>query len=50
MSGIRTLDQFQTAMDKELSWRIKEIGAFSVASKQNGAASKYFIPVSLSSD
>jgi hypothetical protein len=30
-------------MDKELSWRIKEIGAFSLASKQNSAAGKYFI-------
>lgn len=42
MAEIRTLTQFQTAMDKELGWRIKEIGAFNVASRANSDQAKYF--------
>lgn len=42
MAEIRTLTQFQAAMDKELSWRIKEIGAFNIASRANNEQAKYF--------
>lgn len=43
MAGIRTLDQLQDALDKEMSWRLKEVKAFSVASKTNGPERRYFI-------
>ena len=43
MPDIRSLDQLQTALDKELSWRLKEIGTFSVASKANNQQAKYFV-------
>jgi hypothetical protein len=40
---IRTLDQLQDALDKEMAWRLKEVKAFSVASKGNGPERRYFI-------
>ena len=43
MPDIRTLGQLQDALDRELSWRVKEIGAFRVASKGNGPERKFFI-------
>lgn len=43
MLAIRTLDQLQTGLDKELGWRVKEIGAFNVASKANSQQAKYFV-------
>ncbi|MBY3537517.1 hypothetical protein HFN68_32245 [Rhizobium laguerreae] len=43
MADIRTIDQLQDALDKEMSWRLKEVVAFSVASKANGPERKYFI-------
>jgi len=43
LADIRTLDQLQDALDKEMSWRVKEVKAFSVASKGNGPERKYFI-------
>lgn len=43
MRDIRTLDQLQTALDKELGWRLKEIAAFNVASKSNNQQAKYFV-------
>lgn len=43
MEKINTLDQLQEALDKEMSWRIKEISAFRVGSKSNGPNRKPFI-------
>ncbi|WP_082491133.1 MAE_28990/MAE_18760 family HEPN-like nuclease [Duganella sp. Leaf126] len=43
MNDIRTLTQFQDALDKEMGWRVKEIGAFRVASTGNGPERKFFI-------
>lgn len=43
MADIRTLDQLQDAMDREMAWRLKEVKAFSVASKANGPERRYFI-------
>lgn len=43
MAEVRTLNQFQEALDKEMSWRVKEIGVFNVASRQAGPANKIFI-------
>lgn len=43
MADVRTLDQFQDALDKEMSWRVKEIGVFNVASRKNGPENKSFI-------
>ena len=43
MADARTLDQFQDALDKEMSWRVKEIGVFKVASRKNGPENKSFI-------
>ncbi|SEJ74506.1 hypothetical protein SAMN05518849_112143 [Sphingobium sp. AP50] len=43
MADVRTLDQFQDALDKEMSWRVKEIGVFNVASRKNGSENKSFI-------
>jgi hypothetical protein len=43
MSEIRTLDHLQNALDKEMAWRIKEIGVFQVGSKTNGPARKTYI-------
>lgn len=43
MSGIRTLTAFQDALDKEISWRIKEIGVFNIAARTNGSNRKAFI-------
>lgn len=43
MADIRTLDQLQDAMDGEMAWRLKEVKAFSVASKANGPERRYFI-------
>ncbi|XQZ30747.1 hypothetical protein E2976_00020 (plasmid) [Paracoccus yeei] len=33
----------QDAMDREMAWRLKEVKAFSVASKANGPERRYFI-------
>lgn len=43
MPEIRNLTQLQDALDKEMSWRVKEIGAFRVASKGNGPERKFYI-------
>lgn len=43
MRDIRTLNQLQAALDKELGWRIKEIGAFQVASKSSNQQAKHFV-------
>lgn len=43
MDKVRTLGQLQDALDKEMSWRIKEIGAFRIGSKSNGSDRKPFI-------
>ncbi|QFR35126.1 hypothetical protein GBB76_11660 [Ancylobacter sp. TS-1] len=33
----------QDALDKEMSWRVKEIGSFTVAAKANGPQRRFFI-------
>lgn len=43
MANIRTLAQLQDILDKEMGWRVKEIGAFKVASKMNAPEKKFFI-------
>lgn len=43
MPEIRTLSQLQDALDSEMGWRVKEVGAFLVASKSNGPEKKFFI-------
>lgn len=43
MAEIRTLGQLQDALDREMSWRVKEIGAFTIASKANAPERKFFI-------
>jgi hypothetical protein len=43
MTEIRTLDQLQDTLDREMGWRVKEIGAFKVASKANAPERKFFI-------
>lgn len=43
MKYIQTLDKLQDALDKEMSWRIKEIKVFNVASKSNGYERRPFI-------
>lgn len=43
MADVRTLSQFQDALDKEMGWRIKEIGVFNVASRKSGAERRSFI-------
>jgi hypothetical protein len=43
MASVRTLNQFQDALDREMGWRVKEIGVFNVASKNNGPNNKAFI-------
>jgi len=43
MPDIRTLTQFQDTLDREMGWRVKEIGVFKVASKKNSAESRTFI-------
>lgn len=43
MPDIRTLDQLQDALDSEMSWRVKEIGAFRVASKGGSPEKRFFI-------
>lgn len=43
MADIHTLAQLQDTLDQEMSWRVKEIGAFRVASKGNGPERKFYI-------
>lgn len=43
MSDIRTITQFQDALDAEMGWRVKEIGAFQVASRSGNQNRKFFI-------
>ncbi|BAM90437.1 hypothetical protein S58_44520 [Bradyrhizobium oligotrophicum S58] len=43
MAKIRTLSQLQEALDAEMSWRIKEISDFKLATKGQAASSKTFI-------
>jgi hypothetical protein len=43
MPDIRTLTQLQDSLDSEMAWRVKEVGAFRVASKSNGPEKKFFI-------
>ena len=42
MPDIRTLTQLQDILDKEMGWRLKEIGTFRVASKRAGVEQKSF--------
>jgi HEPN superfamily RiboL-PSP-like protein len=43
MAKIRTLTQLQEALDAEMSWRIKEISDFKLATKTQPATSRTFI-------
>ncbi|WP_322616991.1 MAE_28990/MAE_18760 family HEPN-like nuclease [Pseudomonas sp. BIC9C] len=43
MPNIRTLIQLQETLDSEMGWRVKEIGAFIVASKSGSPEKKFFI-------
>jgi hypothetical protein len=43
MADIRTLGQLQDELDKEMSWRKKEVVAFRVASTKNGQEAAFFI-------
>ena len=43
MARIRTLDDLQNALDKEMGWRVKEVKAFSIAAKRGGQVQKFFI-------
>jgi len=43
MADIRTLAQLQDTLDQEMGWRVKEIGAFRVASKGSGPERKFYI-------
>ncbi|MEW1780924.1 MAE_28990/MAE_18760 family HEPN-like nuclease [Arthrobacter sp. NPDC080086] len=43
MADIHTLTQLQDTLDGEMGWRVKEIGAFRIASKVNGPERKFFI-------
>jgi len=43
MPEIRTLAQFQDTLDAEMGWRVKEIGAFRLASKMGTQERKFFI-------
>lgn len=43
MADIRTLIQLQDALDSEMGWRVKEIGAFRIASKSGNPERKFFI-------
>ncbi|MEP1334546.1 MAG: MAE_28990/MAE_18760 family HEPN-like nuclease, partial [Lentilitoribacter sp.] len=43
MAKINTIGQLQDALDTEMAWRIKEIGAFHMGSKSNGSQRKPFI-------
>ena len=43
MAKIRTLTQLQTALDAEMSWRIKEISNFKVAIKAQSPSSRTFV-------
>ncbi len=43
MPDIRTLGQLQNALDKEMSWRQKEIGVFKLEMKRAGPRQKFFV-------
>lgn len=43
MEKVRTLSEMQTALDREMAWRIKEIGVFKVGAGSNGPQRKPFI-------
>jgi hypothetical protein len=43
MADVRTLTEFQDALDKEMSWRVKEIGVFNMAARTSGADRRSFI-------
>jgi hypothetical protein len=43
MAKIRTLTQLQEALDAEMSWRIKEISTFKIATKANDVGQKTFV-------
>lgn len=43
MADIRTLEQLQDALDKEMSWRIKEIKVFDIASRSSEYERRPFI-------
>ena len=43
MVDIRTLNQLQDVLDAEMGWRVKEIGAFNVASRASGPERKFYI-------
>lgn len=47
MRDIRTLGQLQDVLDQEMGWRVKEIGAFRIASKANDPNRKFFIRAGL---
>ncbi|PTX41569.1 hypothetical protein IQ03_04952 [Gemmobacter caeni] len=43
MVKVRTLNELQSALDKEMAWRIKEIGVFRVGARSSGTQRKPFI-------
>lgn len=43
MRDIRTLEQLQDELDRQMAWRVKEIGTFQVAAKRSGPERKIFI-------
>jgi MAE_28990/MAE_18760-like HEPN len=43
MGDVKNINQLLDALDKELSWRKKEIGAFNLASKRGGVEAKFFV-------
>lgn len=43
VADIRTLNQLQDALDKEMAWRTKEVKAFGLASRANGPERRFFI-------
>lgn len=43
MEKVRTLSEMQTALDREMAWRIKEIGVFKVGAGSSGPQRKPFI-------
>lgn len=43
MAEVRTASQLQDAIDKELSWRKKELKAFEITAKKGGEQAKFYI-------
>ena len=43
MADFRTLTEFQEALDKEMAWRVKEIGVFNSLSRKNEVENRSFV-------